>query len=510
VVFQETSWFSEDASGNGFPTETVDVSRGDNADFTTPLCSQRARSTPAAMVEGHGVHRVAVTHRRALIGKRFAATSPNGRFEQGARAIDGEPLRKIEAIGKNLFYFYGDASASNRAETSKVVHVHFGMSGRFGVFAADTAPEATANTRLRLEGHGMVALLSAMTVDLVDESVYFAKKETLGQDPLREDACPDTLWAKFSKSRKSVGLALMDQNMFAGVGNIYRAEILYKAGVHPDERCENVARETFDQIWFHTVQLMQRGFVNGSILTVDPEEALILGEPWTRRYVYNQTKCGRCRGNVRVWDMANRTVYACETCQPLSAGSPQTPKRGSKRETDEKKPFVPFVSHCAPDSDRAALMEPSRLTVAQLKATLAERGWPKGLKRTARKSELVEAVLAAGAAAAPVPPPATPAPAATHVPPLSLRGALSPGTKALESRMNSAKAAAREKLAAGEKGNVEHVALADDETHKLVGAGAKKKRAREKNAVAAAPQTPDAAEKKPAVSTGKTARIRVE
>jgi hypothetical protein len=90
-----------------------------------------------------------------------------------------------------------------------------------------------------------------------------------------------------------------------------------------------------------------------------------------------------------------------------------------------------------------------------------------------------------------------------------LRGALSPGTKALEFRMNSAKAAAREKLAAGEKGNVEHVALADDETHKLVGAGAKKKRARE-NAVAAAPQTPDAVEKKPAVSTGKTARRRVE
>jgi hypothetical protein len=293
--------------------------------------------------------------------------------------------------------------------------------------------------------------------------------------------------------------------MFAGVGNIYRAEILYKAGVHPDERCENVKRETFDSIWFHTVELMQRGFVNGSILTVDPEEALVLGDPWTRRYVYNQTKCGRCRGNVRVWDMANRTVYACETCQPLLSGSPQTPKRGRKREeTEEKKPFVPFVSHCAPDSDRAALMEPSRLTVAQLKATLAERGWPEGLKRTARKSELVEAVLAAGAAA-------TPAPAATHVPPLSLRGALSPGTKALESRMNSAKAAAREKLAAGEKGNVEHVALADDETHKLVGAGAKKKRARENNAdLSAAPQTPDAVEKKPAVSTGKTARRRVE
>ena len=454
------------------------------------------------MVEGHGVHRVAVTHRRALIGKRFAATSPNGRFEQGARAIDGEPLRKIEAIGKNLFYFYGDAS--NRAETNKVVHVHFGMSGRFGVFAADTAPDATANTRLRLEGHGIVALLSAMTVDLVDESAYFAKKEKLGQDPLREDACPDALWAKFSKSRKSVGLALMDQSMFAGVGNIYRAEILYKAGVHPDERCADVARETFDKVWFHTVDLMQRGFVNGSILTVDPEEALVLGDPWTRRYVYNQTKCGRCRGGVRVWDMANRTVYACETCQPLRGAGASVASPKSNREAHAKsQPFVPFVSHCAPDSERAAAMEPSRLTVAQLKAALTARGWPEGLKRTARKRELVAALLAAGAPAADAVETAAAAAAAAAYAPPTPSGALSPGTKALESRMNSAKAAAREKIAAGEKGNVEHVALADDET-RAVAAATGAKRARDASAM---PRTPDASEKKSAsVRTGRTAR----
>ena len=172
---------------------------------------------------------------------------------------------------------------------------------------------------------------------------------------MREDACPDTLWSKFSSSRKSVGLALMDQNMFAGVGNIYRAEILYKAGVHPDEPCDAIARETFDALWFHTVQLMQRGFVNGSILTVDPEEALVLGDPWTRRYVYNQKTCGRCRGDVRVWNMANRTVYACETCQPLRASVARRQARtgetaGAERGEKKNKPFVPFVSHCAPDS----------------------------------------------------------------------------------------------------------------------------------------------------------------
>ena len=145
------------------------------------------------MVEGHGVHRVAVTHRRALVGKKFAATSPNGKFSDGARAIDGVPLRKVEVIGKNMFYKFGNEHSPSQ---SSIMHVHFGMSGRFGVFAAETAPEVTGNTRLKLEGHGMTALLSAMTVNLIDEITYDKKCKDLGQDPLREDACPENQWAR--------------------------------------------------------------------------------------------------------------------------------------------------------------------------------------------------------------------------------------------------------------------------------------------------------------------------
>ena len=50
----------------------------------------------------------------------------------------------------------------------------------------------------------------------------------LGPDPLREDADPELLWERMHKSKKSVGLFLMDQAAMAGVGNIYRAEILFK------------------------------------------------------------------------------------------------------------------------------------------------------------------------------------------------------------------------------------------------------------------------------------------
>lgn len=69
----------------------------------------------------------------------------------------------------------------------------------------------------------------------------------------------------------------------AGVGNIYRAEILYKSRVHPEQPGNTLSRATFDTIWGHCVDLLQRGFSSGSILTVDPEDAKTLGKPWTRR-----------------------------------------------------------------------------------------------------------------------------------------------------------------------------------------------------------------------------------
>ena len=61
-----------------------------------------------------------------------------------------------------------------------------------------------------------------------------------------------------------------------------------QARVHPEQPCNTLSRATFDDVWRHSVVLLQRGFTSGSILTVDPEDAKALGPPWTRRYIYNQ------------------------------------------------------------------------------------------------------------------------------------------------------------------------------------------------------------------------------
>ena len=61
---------------------------------------------------------------------------------------------------------------------------------------------------------------------------YNDKSGKLGPDPLRQDADSERLWDKMRTSKKPVGGILMDQTAVAGIGNIYRAEILFKVLVH--------------------------------------------------------------------------------------------------------------------------------------------------------------------------------------------------------------------------------------------------------------------------------------
>ncbi|CAB9522493.1 expressed unknown protein [Seminavis robusta] len=223
--------------------------------------------------------------------------------------------------------------------------------------------------------------------------LYVTKKAKLGQDPLREDADPELLWTKVKKSKTSIGAVIMDQSYFTGPGNIYRAEILFKAGVHPDIPGMALQRSNFDQIWQHTVTLLQRGYQTGSILTVDPEEARRLGKPKLRRYIYNTSHCPRCKSRIQVWDIAGRTCYACPTCQPKQTAIEDSKKPRGKRSTN--KDCEPFNSHCARESVETRLDEsgPERLTVKEIKTQLHHMGVrdvPTGRRKAALVKLLVE------------------------------------------------------------------------------------------------------------------------
>lgn len=433
------------------------------AQLTSALTSSlrpRHHCAILAMVEGHQCARVIHWHRTRLQGRKFSASSPNSRFTEGASLINGCLLTRCEHIGKNLFYFFTppppssslDNASSVRSTSTTVVHVHFGMSGRFKTFATDAEPETTATTRLRLiaEDNSIGGHLSAMTVKHGGIDLFESKMAELGPDPLREDADANRFFDKLESSRfkaKPVGLALMDQNTVAGIGNIYRAEILFRAGIHPEEPCGNLTREQLQTIWNESVVCLRRGFETGSILTVDPKEGL--PEPWTRRYIYNHKSCGRCGGAVKSWDMANRTAYACAgTCQPLliKGGVSALPEARQKAFKAAKQ-HTSFVSHCAPEP------KPTKKKAAEAAAAAAA-------VQEAEPSEDVDDAIGA------MKMPQTPASRAlvtstAETPPQKAGKQLQkPGTSRGR-RMVGPADAAQEKERAGEKKNVEHVALED-------------------------------------------------
>ena len=266
---------------------------------------------PLRMPEGHTIHRLARDQARDLQGRWVEATAGQARFAEGAERLHGQVLLGTEAWGKHLFHEY---------DAGDVLHVHLGLIGKFFRRTAEPRPEPTPTTRLRLAGDEVAwDLIGPMTCRLVSPDEQAAVVAKLGPDPLRRDADPERMWAKLQRSSKPIGLLMMEQDVVAGVGNVYRSEILNIVGVDPRRPGRQVTRDEFDAIWAEAVRQLKLGVKRNRIVTMAPED---LPRPLNRlrrgegRYAYKQEACGRCQTVLDVYPLAGRTTWSCPTCQP--------------------------------------------------------------------------------------------------------------------------------------------------------------------------------------------------
>lgn len=260
------------------------------------------------MPEGHTVHRLARRHTKLLRGRVVRVTSPQARFVD-AVLVDGQVFKGAEAFGKHLFHSYGNGV---------FVHVHLGIYGEFHEREPGFVPRET--TRMRMVAEGVLLdLIGPTACEVVDADGRAMIVARVGPDPLRKDANPERAWAKLSRRKGPIGPALMDQQVFAGVGNVFRAEALFVHGIHPETPIPQITREQFDALWATLKRMLHLGVKEGRIMTVDEAELGLRRRdltPDNGRYVYRQEACLRCGHPVRRWDMAGRWSYACEACQP--------------------------------------------------------------------------------------------------------------------------------------------------------------------------------------------------
>lgn len=267
------------------------------------------------MPEGHTIHALARDLDRDLAGRVLRVRSPQGRFAPGADVLDGRSMERAEAWGKHLFCWF-DAD---------VVHVHLGLVGTFRRTdgGQNGAPDAV---RLELSaGPHTWELRGPQTCELVSPADRDRIVERLGPDPLRRSTTRAR--ARFREglgTDRAIAVALLDQGVIAGIGNVYRAELLFRTGIHPATPATALI-DRADGLWLEATAALRQGLRFGRIVTVDPADVgrRSAGELTRdeRLYVYKRDglPCRRCGAPISTTRLGGRLVWWCPACQPAEA-----------------------------------------------------------------------------------------------------------------------------------------------------------------------------------------------
>jgi endonuclease-8 len=298
------------------------------------------------MPEGNEIHRWAARHEAAFGGKTVRVDGPQGRFTDSS-VIDGRKLERVMAVGKHLGYDFGK---------DRILHVHLGLQGDF-TEGSGPLPEARGALRLRMwnaaaikrpagpdrskphrwysedDGTDNLAPEKIAWIELrgpMDCSIYSGEMwekllERLGPDPLNGDGATKFV-ARVAKSRKTIGELLMDQSVAAGVGNILRAELLYRARQSPFTPGRDVEERALRSIWQDAGVLMEAAMVDRRIVTTRPKDrphkkGQALKEE--AHYVYRRQgrPCFVCGTKILTKVMAGRNLFWCPVCQAAAQES---------------------------------------------------------------------------------------------------------------------------------------------------------------------------------------------
>lgn len=284
------------------------------------------------------------------VGRRIAAaTLPRGRVRPIAtaprpavlaRRLAGRTIAAVFRRGKRVVL---ELTAAGDAPLWLVIEPR--MTGL--MLVAD--PPSAEHVRLELSlhaGHGRAAKRLLFwdqrglgTIRLLDarglERACGAAK--LGPDGLVVTA--DDIAARLGRSRRAVKVALLDQRAVAGIGNIYAAEILFRAGIDPRTSCRRLVRDAWERIAASTRAILAAAVRHEGSSIGDETYQTATGAPGRfqkRHRVYGREgrPCSRCRAPIVRIVQAQRSTFFCPQCQvrPSRAGviHVHEPASGSK------------------------------------------------------------------------------------------------------------------------------------------------------------------------------------
>ncbi len=331
------------------------------------------------MPEGHSVHRIARQFDRNFVGRVLRASSPQGRFAEGAAILDGRTAVSAHAVGKQMFLeaegdvwlrvhlglygawdFAGEivvdptiASANGRmgqtnqrgtvldeeildaaGENSlssigapRRTRVHVRMSEQTKGLSDDGSewpPPIVGQVRLRLMTDVTAADLRGPTACVIQTpEEMLATVAKLGPDPLVGDPTEneERFVRAVRKKATPIALLLMDQSVVSGIGNVYRAELLFRHRLEPHTPGRDVPEDVVRALWHDWVRLLAIGVETGQMMTMDdltPEQyRAAMASRDDRHWVYHRAglPCRVCGTEIALEEIGARKLYWCPRCQ---------------------------------------------------------------------------------------------------------------------------------------------------------------------------------------------------
>ncbi|MBC7442324.1 MAG: Fpg/Nei family DNA glycosylase [Ramlibacter sp.] len=326
------------------------------------------------MPEGHSVHRIARQFARNFVGKRIRLSSPQGRFADGAARLDGRTMTDARAVGKQMFLefdnglwlrvhlglygawdFAGDirvdatvASANGRmgqtgmrgtgdpvldsaGENSirsigapRLTRLRMAEDEKVSVEPDGFPPEPIGQVRVRLLADDVVADLRGPTAcEVLGPDQVEVAMNRLGPDPLLDDsaAAEERFVSVVRKKPTPIGRLLMDQSVVSGIGNVYRAELLFRAGINPHAPGKSLSDEQARALWRDWAHLLTVGVTTGQMMTMDDlgdeDYVLAMRNRADRHWVYKREglPCRVCGTHITLEEMGARKLYWCPRCQ---------------------------------------------------------------------------------------------------------------------------------------------------------------------------------------------------
>lgn len=285
---------------------------------STPTHERQRPPSPApratdAMPEGDTIHRIAASLAPRLTGKTLARVTTQGLV----RDLAGRTVTSVAAHGKHLVI---------ELDNGAYLRAHLGMNGRFRAYdraagEARLARMSPGRASLALiTDDGVYLWIGAPTIEIAHRRHprHGMAVATLGPDILSNDFDNRLAAARAAEHGSRIIVdVLLDQRVVAGIGNIYKCEALFLAGVDPRTPVDQLDADRLEQIYAAACRLMRAS-------VAPPSQGAPARAPF---WVYSHTgkPCRRCGTLITCTSLGEpaRWTWSCPTCQPLAVNRSQ-------------------------------------------------------------------------------------------------------------------------------------------------------------------------------------------